>query len=152
MINFNIVGSTEEFDFSVNRLTKKILRKTYKILKKELCLKKHIASYIYVDLNEIHRINKEYREIDRPTDVISFAYVDNCDSEDLPLELGDVFICKEKVFEQANEYKHSVLRECAFLITHGILHLLGYDHMNKEDEQIMFGLQDRILSELKIER
>lgn len=152
MIKFNIVGSIEEFDFSVEKLTKKILKKTYKILKKELNLKKHIASYIYVDLEEIHRINKEYRDIDRPTDVISFAYVDDSSEEEIPLELGDVFICKEKVFEQSSEYNHSVLRECAFLITHGILHLLGFDHMNKEDETVMFGLQDKILNELKIER
>ena len=68
------------------------------------------------------------------------------------VSLGDIFICVEKVFEQANEYGHSPYRECAFLITHGILHLLGYDHMEKEDEVVMFGLQDEILNELEILR
>lgn len=156
MIKCNIIGTTEEFDFSVKRLTKKILRKTYKVISNlkddEKKLTRHIVSYIFVDLNEIHRINREYRHIDHPTDVISFAYGDTDYINGLPYELGDIFICKEKVFEQANEYNHTVLRECAFLITHGILHLLGYDHMDKDDEEVMFQLQNQILEALKIVR
>lgn len=155
MIKYNIVGNIESFDFSVNKLIKKILKTTYKIVgkeKKDKQLSKHIVSYIFVDINEIHRINKEYRQIDRPTDVISFAYGDTDNETGLPYELGDVFICVEKVFEQAKEYNHTNLRECGFLITHGILHLLGYDHMNPEDEAVMFELQKEILERLKITR
>ena len=137
MIKYNIIGSIEEFDFDVNKLAKRILKKTTQKLKIKT---KHIISYIFVDLEKIHEINKEYRKIDRPTDVISFAYGDDEDG-DLPYELGDIFICKEKVFEQAQSYGHSPYRECAFLMTHGILHLLGYDH-----------LQNEILNELQINR
>ena len=149
MIKINLVGEFSEFDFNIKKLTKKILKQTVKILKLK---SKHIVSYIYVDLEEIHRINKEYRQKDMPTDVISFAYADDLENNELPFELGDIFICKEKIVEQANAYGHSSLRECAFLITHGILHLLGYDHMTKEEEIKMFELQDKILNELKIMR
>lgn len=149
MIKFNLVGNTEDFDFDVKKLIKSILATVSKKLKIE---DKHVASYIFVDLKTIHNINLQYRKIDRPTDVISFAYIDDEPDRKLPYELGDIFICVEKVFEQANEYGHSPYRECAFLITHGILHLLGYDHMEKEDEVVMFGLQDEILNELEILR
>ena len=149
MIKFNLAGNTEDFDFDVKKLIKSILATVSKKLKIE---DKHIASYIFVDLKTIHNINLQYRKIDRPTDVISFAYIDDEPDRKLPYELGDIFICVEKVFEQANEYGHSPYRGCAFLITHGILHLLGYDHMEKEDEVVMFGLQDEILNELEILR
>lgn len=156
MIKCNIIGNTDVFDFSVKRLVKQILKTTYQIISKSTAndkkLSKHIVSYIFVDLNEIHRINKEYRQIDRPTDVISFAYGDTDNLNGLPYELGDIFICVDKVFAQAKEYNHSVLRECAFLITHGILHLIGYDHMEKKDEEVMFKFQEQILQKLKITR
>ena len=128
---------------------RKILRKTSKLLKVKT---KHIISYIFVDSKKIKQINKEYRHIDCPTDVISFAYVDVEDDKKLPYELGDVFICREKIVEQAEKFGHSYLRECAFLMTHGILHLLGYDHQAKKEEEIMIGLQNQILNELKITR
>ena len=146
MIKFNIVGSTEAFDFKIKVLAKKLLKKPSHKLK---LTSKHVTSFIFVDLDEIHHINKEYRKIDKPTDVISFAYGDDY-SNGLPYELGDIFICKEKVFEQAQNYGHSSYRECAFLMTHGLLHLLGYDHMQPDDEKIMFTLQNEILNELKI--
>ncbi len=149
MIKFNIVNTPEDFDFDVKKVIKKILKKTSKKLN---IRKKHIVSYIFVDIKEIHRINREYRHIDNPTDVISFAYIDCEDTETLPFELGDVFICVDKIKEQANEYSHTLYRECSFLVTHGILHLLGYDHMQKEDEEEMFQLQNDILEELKITR
>lgn len=149
MIKANILGDASSLDLKLKSLTKKIL----KCVCKELDIKtKHVVSYIYVDLEQIHKINNEYRQIDRPTDVISFAYIDAETSNKLPYELGDVFICVDKVIEQANEYGHSILRECSFLITHGILHLLGYDHIEKEDEDVMFKLQDVILNKLQINR
>ena len=149
MIKFNLAGNTEDFDFDVKKLIKSILATVSKKLKIE---DKHVASYIFVDLEKIQQINQTYRHIDRPTDVISFAYVDVEDNKKLPYELGDVFICKEKIVEQAKEYGHSFLRECAFLMTHGVLHLLGYDHMNKEDEIKMFGLQKELLDSYGIKK
>ena len=110
-------------------------------------------SVIIVDNKRIHEINKLYRNIDRPTDVISFALEDYKDVEfDNYRPLGDIYISIDKVKEQANEYGHSELRELAFLTVHGFLHLLGYDHMKKEDEEIMFARQELILDGFGIER
>ena len=101
---------------------------------------------IFVDNKTIRDINREYRHIDRETDVISFALEDN---EELTFEfgrlLGDIYISFEKMKTQAKEYGHSERRECAFLTIHGLLHLLGYDHMTKEEEEIMFKEQEMIL-------
>lgn len=111
-------------------------------------------SCILVDDQEIHQINKDYRDIDRSTDVISFALEDNDQFylEGMPRSLGDIFISVEHAKAQAIEYGHSLKREMCFLFTHGLLHLLGYDHMEKEDEEKMFALQKEILSLLHIER
>lgn len=103
------------------------------------------VSVIFVDSNEIHEMNKLYRNIDRPTDVLSFE-----EHEDD--YLGEIFICEEKVYEQALNYNHSNEREFAFLLTHGLLHLLGYDHMTKEDEIIMFNKQDELLDKTMYRR
>ena len=102
---------------------------------------------IIINNEEIHKINKEYRGIDRPTDVISFALEDY---KDIKYEndyrvLGDIYISIDKVKEQAKEYGHSEKRELAFLAVHGLLHLIGYDHMEKEDEKVMFSRQELIL-------
>ena len=112
-----------------------------------------IVSVSLVDNRYIHRINKKYRHIDRPTDVISFAFLDDGHQYEQVLfkegmvALGDIYISVEKAKEQAEEYGHSIKRELSFLFVHGLLHLLGYDHMNKEDEEVMFSLQDKILKE-----
>lgn len=112
-----------------------------------------IVSVSIVDNRYIHKINKKYRGIDRPTDVISFAFLDSENNYDKilflpgPVVLGDIYISLDKAKEQAVEYGHSLHRELSFLFVHGLLHLLGYDHMNKEDEEEMFKLQDEILSE-----
>lgn len=105
-----------------------------------------------VDNDRIHEINKTYRGIDRPTDVISFAFYDDEEekiNEDAPNSLGSIIISYQKAEEQAKDYGHSLSREMSFLFVHGLLHLLGYDHMKKEDEEIMFALQDKILGERK---
>ena len=106
---------------------------------------------IIVDNEYIHKLNKEYRGIDRPTDVISFALED---SEDIKYEdfrlLGDIYISIDKAKEQAEEYGHSFKREICFLAVHGLLHLLGYDHMEKQEEKIMFSKQELILNEAGI--
>ena len=107
---------------------------------------------IFVDSNKIHEINKEYRGIDRVTDVISFALEDNIDIKLDHRILGDIYICVERAEEQAKEYEHSFLREISFLMIHGLLHLLGYDHMKEEEEKIMFGKQEEILDGYGIRR
>lgn len=106
---------------------------------------------IIVDNDYIHKLNKEYRHIDRPTDVITFALEDSHDMtyDDFRL-LGDIYISLDKARNQAIEYGHSFKREICFLAVHGFLHLLGYDHMEKEDEKIMFERQELILNEAGI--
>ena len=112
------------------------------------------VSCVLVDDERIHEISREYRHIDRSTDVISFAMEDNDQFyvEGMPRTLGDIFISVDHAKKQAEEYGHSLRREMCFLFTHGILHLLGYDHMTDEQEKEMFGLQDKILGALSIER
>lgn len=106
-------------------------------------------SVIFVDKERIHEINREYRNIDRPTDVISFALLDSDEVlVEEESELGDIFINIEAVYDQAREYQHTIRREVNFLFTHGVLHLLGYDHMNEDDEKEMFALQDKIIDPL----
>ena len=103
--------------------------------------------------DKIHKINKEYRGIDRPTDVISFALEDDKTFVNTEFRvLGDIYISIDKVHEQANLYSHSFRRELSFLTVHGILHLLGYDHMKPEEEKVMFSKQDKILENLNILR
>ncbi len=107
-----------------------------------------------IDNERIHEINKEYRHIDRPTDVITFALEDEESPyiEGMPRLLGDIFISYDKAVEQAQDYGHSIKRELCFLFTHGLLHLLGYDHMIEEDEKVMMALQDTILNTMEILR
>lgn len=108
---------------------------------------------IIVDNEYIHTLNREHRGIDRATDVITFALEDY---EDITYKdyrlLGDIYISIDKAKSQAEEYGHSFLRELAFLAVHGFLHLLGYDHMEKEEEKVMFARQEMILDEFGIKR
>lgn len=106
---------------------------------------------IIVDNDYIHELNKNYRNIDRPTDVITFALEDYEDGIKLEHRmLGDIYISIDKAISQAEEYGHDLRREICFLAVHGFLHLLGYDHMEKEEEEIMFSLQEEILNEANI--
>lgn len=108
---------------------------------------------ILVNNDYIHDLNLNYRKIDRPTDVITFALEDEGHiSDDSFRVLGDIYISIDKAKAQAEEYGHSFLREFAFLTIHGFLHLLGYDHINKEDEKIMFKEQEDILNGFGIKR
>ena len=110
-------------------------------------------SVIFVDNDEIQEINRTYRNIDRVTDVISFALEDNGEKIVGDRILGDIYLCIPRMKEQAKEYNHSEKRELSFLVCHGLLHLLGYDHVNnKEEEKVMFDLQDEILDSLNITR
>lgn len=114
-----------------------------------------IVSVTIVNNKHIHRINHKYRDVDRPTDVISFAFLDGNKQRDTIFHsqelvpLGDIYISYEKAIEQAQEYGHHLEREMSFLFVHGLLHLLGYDHMTKEDEEVMFKLQEEILNQRK---
>lgn len=106
-----------------------------------------------VDDETIHQINRDYRKVDRVTDVISFAFNDDKDPRDailnpeVPRMLGEILICLPQAKRQAEQIGNTIQRELSFLFVHGLLHLLGYDHMKSEDEAIMFPLQDRILEE-----
>ena len=111
-----------------------------------------IFNVIIVNNDYIHKLNKEYRNIDRETDVITFALEDDKTFNPDIRILGDVYISIDKAKSQSEAYGHSLLRELCFLAVHGMLHLLGYDHMNKEDEKIMFTLQEEILNEMEIKR
>lgn len=119
----------------------------------KLNVKEGIFNIIFVTNDEIHKINKEFRNVDRVTDVISFALEDNEDEvfEEYRL-LGDIYIAIDVAYDQAIEYNHSREREVCFLSTHGLLHLLGYDHMTVEEEKEMFDLQEKLLNEYEIRR
>ncbi|MBM6638084.1 rRNA maturation RNase YbeY [Staphylococcus xylosus] len=106
-------------------------------------------SVTFVDKEEIQEINKMYRDKDKVTDVISFALEEDepeITGLDMPRVLGDIIICTDVAKEQADNYGHSFERELGFLALHGFLHLLGYDHMNEQDEKEMFGRQEQILN------
>lgn len=118
-----------------------------------LKLKDVLFNVIIVSDEYIHKLNLEYRHIDRVTDVISFALLDDDSFIDLDFKvLGDIYISIDTAKKQAESYGHSLKRELSFLAIHGLLHLLGYDHIEKEDEKEMFDLQELILNEAKIER
>lgn len=117
-------------------------------------------SVVFCDEEHIRQVNKQYRDIDKSTDVLSFPMIDTygpCEFElelfeDEELILGDIVICVPKAISQANEYGHSLKREISFLFTHGILHLLGYDHIDEDDRIQMEYTQNKILMALNITR
>ncbi|HAL63066.1 MAG TPA: rRNA maturation RNase YbeY [Clostridiales bacterium] len=139
-----------------------IERVILKTLEVENCKFDAQVSVTIVDLAEIRRINRDMRNIDSETDVLSFPMLefdenrnmieDDYDLDDGKLLLGDIVICAERAKSQAEEYGHSFLREMAFLTVHSMLHLLGYDHMEKEEEKEMFSRQEDILNILGIKR
>lgn len=147
-MGINIINQTKDTTFDCFETSFiAILEKTKQLLSID---KDYECSVIFVDSQQIHQVNLQYRNIDRPTDVISFALKDSTEEfelAELEDELGDIFINLEAVVNQAKEYRHSQAREICFLFTHGLLHLLGYDHMQLEDEEKMFKLQDDILDE-----
>ena len=125
----------------------------YSAMEKEK-LKDTSFNLIIVDNKYIHELNKTYRNIDRETDVITFALEDDetvVNGSDERI-LGDIYISLDKAKSQAEEYGHSLLRELSFLAVHGFYHLLGYDHMTEEDEKVMFGKQKEVLDEYGITR
>lgn len=148
MINYQFINQSSEASWlSYRHYIKPICLKTQEVLS----LKQDLSfSIILLDEASIQIINRDYRQIDQATDVISFASEDEKDmivgSDEL--ELGDIFINVQAIRSQAKDYGHSLKREFSFLVTHGLLHLLGYDHIQQNDEEKMFKLQEEILSEI----
>ncbi len=142
----------------INNTKKKIdeidyLQKYIKYLTKKLNIKDAIFNIIFVENEDIQKLNKNYRGIDRITDVISFALEDNSDLKEPGIRvLGDIYIAIDVAHEQAKLYNHSNIREICFLATHGLLHLLGYDHLTEEEEKIMFKKQKELLESYDIFR
>lgn len=126
------------------------------------------VSVTLVDKEEIHRINQQFRQVDRPTDVLSFPMMEydapadfagsafeeslTVSPETGELVLGDIMLCAPVICEQAEEYGHSQLREFSFLVVHSMLHLFGYDHMEDKERKEMESAQREIMQILKIER
>ena len=148
MVNVTFSNETDK-----NVSEKKELKKLINYAVKYLNLKDIEFGVIFVDNNKIKELNRIYRNIDRETDVITFRLADY---EKVIFNnvniLGDIYISLDKALSQSIEYNHSYLRELSFLLIHGFLHLLGYDHMNEEDEKVMFKLQEEILDGYGIKR
>lgn len=114
-------------------------------------------SIVITDNENIRKINKEFRDKDMATDVLSFpgyepTEIENIKTSDELMVIGDIIISKEKVIEQAEEFENTFEREFAYLLVHGILHLLGYDHIEEADKAVMRKEEERILGELNITR
>ncbi|MBQ6284741.1 MAG: rRNA maturation RNase YbeY [Bacilli bacterium] len=120
---------------------------------KKMGVKNPLLNIVIVDNKKIQEINKTYRNKDAVTDVISFAFEEANDFnyDDIRF-LGEIYISYERCVSQAGEYGHSVKREFCYLAVHGLLHLLGYDHMNEEDKKVMRALEEEILNEYDIKR
>lgn len=139
-------------------IVKKVLDKCFE--EEGLLDSKLIMTITFTTPEEIRKINKKYRKIDKETDVLSFPMFEKDEldekikSGDFPYEdvLGDVIISIEKVREQAEEYGHSFERELSYMLVHGFYHLMGYDHIEEEDKKIMRPKEEKILNELKITR
>lgn len=109
-----------------------------------------IFSIVFIDDEKMHELNKTYRGIDRTTDVLSFAFEDNNKLCYNIRQLGEIFVSIPRMQEQAKEYGHSEVRELSFLVVHGLLHLLGYDHTKGEkEEKEMFSKQELVLDEFE---
>lgn len=109
------------------------------------------------DNEQIHQLNREYRGVDSATDVLSFPLWDRSEEpfinpENNCIMLGDIIISLERAREQAEEYGHSIKRECSYLCVHGVMHLLGYDHIEEADKKVMRAREEEILTQLKLTR
>lgn len=152
-VNYNAISELPEEEKLICSVVKQVLAE-----EKVVC---DVDVYITLTNNEeIHKINKEYRDVDRPTDVLSFPMYEREEilklkqdtDDEVEKILGDIIVSIEKVKEQALEYGHSFERELAYLITHGMLHLLGYDHIIEEEQKIMRQREEEILGILNISR
>ncbi len=149
MKNIGIFNQTDKEIVELDRVNEVL---EYAVKKEKL--DNVLFNVIIVDNDYIHQLNKEYRGIDRETDVITFALEDEKEMISPVPErvLGDIYISIDKAISQADFYGHSLLRELSFLAVHGFYHLLGYDHQTKEEEKVMFSKQEEVLHDCKIER
>ena len=142
------IGTLEQIEAIVNKAAA-VMGPVYDVENSEVSITLTNDEYI-------HKLNLEYRGLDRPTDVLSFAFVDSQEPEvagGMETEiLGDIIISVERAYAQAQEYGHSLERELSFLTVHGMLHLLGYDHMEEEERMEMEQMQRDIMNELQIMR
>ena len=152
-VNYNAISELPNEEKLIKEVVSRVLEEE-KVLPE-------VDVYITLTNNEeIHKINKEYRDVDRPTDVLSFpmyerdeiASLKNDTDDEIEKILGDIIVSVEKVREQAEEYGHSFERELAYLVTHGMLHLLGYDHIIEEEKAVMRKREEEILETLNITR
>jgi probable rRNA maturation factor len=166
-MTFYVENETEEqFEFNIEELIKSL---TLKVLETESVPFKDVTLNVtFTDDESIREINRDFREIDKATDVLSFPAIDFPSAGDFSLVvegspdyfdpdtkeliLGDIMISLERAHAQAEEYGHSFKREIAFLITHSLLHLIGYDHMTDEERTVMEGKQEAVLQALNITR
>ncbi|MEH6946682.1 rRNA maturation RNase YbeY [Bacillus sp. JJ634] len=154
-LELDFIDETNEISEEVQKLVESVLQFA---AEKEDIEEGTELSVTFVDNARIQEINKEYRNKDAATDVISFALEEMGEEEieiigaDMPRVLGDIIISIERTKEQAEEYGHSFDRELGFLALHGFLHLLGYDHMTESDERVMFTKQKDILDEYGLSR
>ncbi len=155
MLQIDIIDETDKLDKEHVKMIEGILNYA---AQKEGVEEDSEVSVTIVTNSEIQEINKMYRGKDEPTDVISFAMEELGEGEiiikgeGIPRMLGDIIISIERAEEQADMYEHTFIRELGFLAVHGLLHLLGYDHINKEDEKKMFSRQKMILDGYGLER
>ena len=154
MLTIDFMDETDTLKETDMQFVEKILQQAAK----EENIEEAEVSVSFVTNEQIREINREYRDKDQPTDVISFAMEEPGEGEVLirdsgePRVLGDIIISLDRTREQAADYGHTFERELGFLAVHGFLHLVGYDHMNESDEKRMFAKQDVILSSLGITR
>ena len=142
VINFNNTRN-EEYKQKVTQI--------FDIALKEVNVTNVISVNItFVGEIKIRQLNNEFRQVDKVTDVLSFPLFEA--DENKQGDIGDIVICTKRANEQAKQYGHSELRELCFLSLHGLLHVLGFDHIQKQDEEVMFSLQDKILKKAQMER
>ena len=141
------------FNTTNEKIDTKELDRVIKFACKHLKIENPLLNIVIVDNKKIQEKNREYRNKDAVTDVISFAFeeVKDVDYKDVRF-LGEIYISYERCVEQAADFGHSVKREFCYLAVHGLLHLLGYDHMNEEDKKVMRALEEEILNEYDIKR
>jgi len=147
-INYEGIEENKNFEVLLEKVTK-VCFETEKLDKTDLYLSVTLSNEEY-----IHKINNEFRKVDRPTDVLSFPMFQK---EEIPKEetgipdvLGDIIICIPIVEKQAKEYEHSFERELSYMLVHGFYHLMGYDHMEEEEKAVMREKEENVLAKLDI--
>ncbi|MNH72174.1 Endoribonuclease YbeY [compost metagenome] len=165
-VGLKLAWNNEQEDFEISQELIELLEKALDIAGEAEGIMDGEVDLTFVNNEAIHELNREYRGIDRPTDVLSFAMNESVDEEpeilyeleegqnldDIPDVLGDIIISVERAKEQSEEYGHSLEREIGFLFVHGFLHLLGYDHQDEASEAEMMAKQEAALSQVGLVR